>query len=183
MPDKPSIAFVGRAGSGKTSAAGFLTAEHGFARLSFAGALKQCAQRIWGQDVITNRGIMQDFGTAVRRVDEDAWVNALVESIKGFRISRLEVPQITVDDCRFWNEYYKLRELGFVFARVEADEDVRVERLLLNNKLQDREQLNHVSETESDDFPCDYIIENNGNSLRVFNGDVDLALAHAEAQV
>jgi dephospho-CoA kinase len=181
MIDVPSIAFIGRAGSGKTTAAEHCVQQGGFQRLSFASALKQCAQRIWGPSAATDRDKLQRMGVAIREIDPDAWVNALLLSIKDFQTTRLNTPQIVIDDCRFENEYWALKGLGFAFVRVEAPQEIRVDRLMKNGKLQDLSQLDHVSETEADKFDVDWTI-GNADDLTSFKTDVLRVLRQEEAR-
>ncbi len=139
----PDVAFLGKAGAGKTTAAEFLVEHHGYTRLSFAALLKDISVQIWGEDARTDRDKLQKLGVAVREIDPDAWVGALGRSLD-------RGGPIVVDDCRFPNEYWMLKVDGFVFIEVCANEALRVDRLQRNGKLQDISQLTHVSETALD---------------------------------
>lgn len=150
----PPIAFCGRAGAGKTTCADVLVKEHGYTRMSFASPLKQCAELIWGPDALTDRRKLQELGVAVREIEEDSWVAALTRHIND------TVAFVVNDDLRFPNEYWALKELGFVIVRVQAQEILRVARLKSNGKFQNLEQLEHISETAIDDLPVDYVISN-----------------------
>lgn len=154
----PHVAILGKAGAGKTTGAEYLARNYGYAILSFATLLKDVSAQIWGEDARKDREKLQRLGVAVREIDEDAWVNAALRSI------RSDLP-VVVDDCRFPNEYWALRERGFVFVRVEAPEETRIDRLQRNGKLQDISQLNHVSETSLDDVFADHRIVNVAGEL------------------
>lgn len=159
---KPDIAFIGRMGSGKTTAAEVLVGEYGYWRKGFAHVLRDVAHHIWGDESFHNRGLLQQLGVAVREIDENAWVNALMH-----KLDQISGP-VVIDDCRFPNEYWALKERGFVFVRVEADELFRVSRLLAIDKLQDHAQLEHVSETSLDDVKPEYTVVNEAD-LDVFH--------------
>lgn len=149
----PHIAFIGRAGAGKTTAAELLVKRFGYERLSFAAPLKVML------GTTSDRARMQEFGIAVRTAHEDAWVNLLIDGyING------DYDAVTVDDCRFPNEAHRLKVEGFIIVAVVADHGRRVSRLRANGKLQDESQLEHESETSLDDFAPDYTILNHGTA-------------------
>lgn len=152
----PHIAFIGKAGSGKTTAAELLMSEFGYSKFAFANPLKDIAVKIWGEDARTDRDKLQRLGVAVRDIDADAWANLLVRSVKALP-ARVRV---VVDDCRFPNEHALLAEAGFVFVRVLANTGQRIQRLIAIDKLQDEMQLVHVSETALDGTDADYTLEN-----------------------
>jgi dephospho-CoA kinase len=156
----PDIALIGKAGAGKTTAAEYLVDKCGYTRVSFAQPLKDIAVQIWGRDAATDRAKLQGLGCAVRDIESDAWCNMAVRRIHELRRLGNGATRFVVDDCRFPNEYWALKELGFVVVRVWAPRNVRVVRLRGNGKLQDESQLEHVSETALDDFAEDYDIAN-----------------------
>lgn len=162
MAALPNIALVGRAGSGKTTGAEWLIDEKGYERLSFAAPLKvMCG-------TATDREVLQTVGVGVRELHADAWVNLFLDQLITFRQDDLVTP-IVVDDCRFENEYWALKEQGFVFVQITADRDRRVMRLRANGKLQDEAQLEHVSETSLDKLPMDYRIRNIGTQEEFYD--------------
>lgn len=155
---RPNIAFCGKAGAGKTTCAEILRDDLGYTRISFAQPLKEVACRIWGPSAATNREKLQKLGVAVREIDEDAWVRRLIDDafVAGSETSK---PFVN-DDLRFENEYWALKEAGWVIVRVVADRPQRVLRLRGNGKLQDESQLEHVSETALDHIEPDYVVHN-----------------------
>lgn len=159
----PNIAFMGKAGSGKTSAAEVLIRGYGYRQISFAAELKRIAMRLWGADALTNRGLMQDLGRKMRDIDPMVWVTVALRNVsdKGLMDATGSGPwPVVIDDLRFPNEYHELRKLGFVIVRVEAHRNDRINRLRAINKLQDEEQLNDISETALDDAVADYTLIN-----------------------
>lgn len=176
LPDwAPNIAVIGKMGAGKSTLADLLIEHWGYRRLSFAAKLREVAVSIWGESARNDRAKLQGLGVAVREIDEDAWVNAAMQTMQNYRrglhlvgadsdevMRDMERPmRFVIDDCRFPNEYQVLREQGFVFVQIEADETVRIDRLQRNGKLTDVSQLNHVSETALDGYSADYKIVNN----------------------
>lgn len=164
---RPHIALLGKMGSGKTTAAKYLAENYPHYRtMHFAAALKATARMIWGGAVDNNRDLMQKFGVMVREIDEDAWVNVVRRDIEN--LSDLTIPDINkgewraiVDDCRFPNEYDMLASYKATFIRITAAEDIRFGRLQRIHKIDNREQMNHISETALDDDEADYTIINN----------------------
>lgn len=154
-----NVAFIGKAGSGKTTAAEYLRTEHGYLRASFAQLLKDIAVLLWGESALTDREKLQRLGVAVRDIQEDTWVSALT---RVFDALDEKSPRIALDDCRFPNEYWALKERNWLLIRIESEEATRIDRLQRNGKLQDISQLDHISETAIDDLKAEYTIENNG---------------------
>lgn len=146
----PHIAFIGRAGAGKTTAAELLVKHFGYERLSFAAPLKVMA------GTTTDRGKLQRLGMLVREEEPDAWVNLLIDDMYGRDTDRcghgVAAGRYVVDDCRFPNEAHRLGVEGFTVIRVAAAQGDRILRLRANGKLQDEAQLEHVSETSLDNY-------------------------------
>ena len=87
-----------------------------------------------------------------------------------------------IDDLRFPNEYWLLKELGFTIVRVEADRHDRISRLKQNGKLQDEAQLDDISETALDGFVFDHTIEND-DTFDAFGEDLAAVLGRERARV
>lgn len=154
----PSVAFVGHAGAGKSTAAAFLAETYGHEVVSFAAPLKKIAAELWDKP---GRHELQQLGAKVREIDEDAWSNYLLRDLDALENSPLQPPDegwpaFTVDDCRFPNEMAALQSRGFVTVRLNVPRDTQRHRLTANGKWQSEEQLDHLSETALDGFPTDF---------------------------
>ena len=158
MSDYPNIAFTGKAGSGKSTAAEALL-NRGYFRVSFAAPLKRTAEMIWGEGALTDRGLLQWLGQVIRERDDMAWANAARPAIDAIQQAG---GLVVIDDLRFPNEYWLLKELGFTIVRIESSKHTRIERLKLNGKLQDEAQLEDTSETALDGYEVDHVIVNDG---------------------
>lgn len=160
------ICFIGKAGSGKSTAAELLE-RVGYQRRSFAAPLREVVVSLWGELARNDRTKLIGVGMAMREIDPDVWANKLVTNLhaerKPWAEAGLALPVAVIDDCRFHNEYWALKAEGFVFIRVIADEDVRVRRLQGNGKAITIEQMQSPSETELDDIVPDWTIANNGD--------------------
>lgn len=174
----PNIAFVGKAGAGKSTAAALLT-EFGYQTISFAAALKDCAAMLWGADARTDRSKLQPLGTEVARlIDEDVWVNLLLKKLRA-KFTPTSVNGHTVwacDDCRFENEWYALKAEGFVMVRLTTPIATRMDRLKANGKWQGAEQLDHASETATDHLKADHEIANEGAPDALYDDIVDIII-------
>lgn len=173
--DVPSLAFIGKAGAGKSTATSLLIDrfDMGYRKLSFAAPLKvMCGTE-------TDRDLLQRVGVGVRELVPDGWVNLLLA--ERLRLATFDPENdhpldayrtwpFVVDDCRFLNEADALVGAGFTVVRITAPLDLRVARLKANGKLTDLAQLDHVSETALDGYAPQYTINNDTND------DDDLAL-------
>ncbi|MGW6754538.1 deoxynucleotide monophosphate kinase family protein [Streptomyces sp. NPDC055006] len=169
----PNIAFLGRARSGKDTAAAALVAEHAYTRVAFADPLKEMALAVdplittyisdgarttvrlsslvadvgWehAKDTYPEvRRTLQRLGAAVREHDEDFWLEMALQKFDG--AASLNMP-VVVTDCRYPNEFHALRRWGFLMVRL-----VRPTALSTHG--------NHASETALDDFPVDETVHN-----------------------
>lgn len=160
----PSLAFCGRAGSGKTTAALFLEDTQGYVRASFAGKLKALSQELFGTDYGSQREPLQKLGAVCREIYPDVWVEALCR-----QLDEDDGSTFVVDDCRYPNEAAVLLSRGFKLVRVVCESyDSRVARLTRNGKWTGHEAMKHHSETSMDDYPVDYEVENNGDVLYLY---------------
>ena len=168
-----SIAFIGRAGSGKDSAASRLYPA-GYRRVALADPVREVALHIdpWvetdqgltrlstlvdqlGWDrakrgVPEVRRLLQNVGTAVRSVEPDFWLRQALRQVAA--LEQENVP-VVVTDCRFRNEATALREAGFLLARIVRP---------------GLEPANHVSETDLDSFPTDATLCNDSTIEHLF---------------
>lgn len=121
------IGFLGKAGSGKTTAANYLIEKYGAERVSFAGPLKEMAKQIWEftddqvygdatfkEQVdprwgISPRTAMQRLGESARQcISPTVWINACIEKVvqRTFEGKHFFV----IDDVRYVNEVQSLNE-------------------------------------------------------------------------
>lgn len=146
------FAFIGPAGTGKTTCAKYLADKtYGYV-LSFAEELKRYAKELgWdGQKDERGRKFLQELGRVVREYDENTWVNLL------YIPYNYEVYQDSffVDDLRFPNEAEMLVRNRFKIVRiVPFDFDLN------------EEWRTHESETALNDYTADYNVVS-------FKGDI-----------
>ena len=123
MPKTVKVAFAGGMAAGKTSVAEALAMHCDSSQiLSFASPVKEIALNIFGMKQ-KNRKLLQDIGTAYRKVNEDVWVNFLLGRIED------KVDLLVVDDVRYENEFKALKAHGFTVIWLETSLNTRIKRL------------------------------------------------------
>jgi adenylate kinase family enzyme len=164
------VAFVGKAGSGKTTLTNYLVNKHGFVKLSFATKIKEFASQILQEPVDkfnpAHRRFLQEFGLLAREVDPEIWIKWAKREID---ILEKEGKNIAVDDCRYPNEGVFLRQKGFILIRLVGrayDMEVALKQ--------------HKSETEMDKIQCDFELD---ATKPLEEETVDLESVIARAQV
>ena len=132
------IAFVGKMGSGKTTAASILCDEFKCTKLSFATQLKNIASEFYGMHD-KNRVLLQTLGTAMRSVDKNVFVNALKREMEEI-LQEAEKTFFVIDDVRYLNEFEFLRDCGFHMVYIYR------EALETDTSGTDTPETNHESE-------------------------------------
>lgn len=108
-PQLCNVAFIGKAGSGKDTAAELLIEQLGYRRVAFADKLKLA---------YPGAPNYKGPGAGVLRYIEGG-----------------EEHPVVVTDCRYHNEAWALKGDGFVIVRIVADRNERINRLRTNGKL------------------------------------------------
>lgn len=161
------IAFGGKMGSGKDTAASYLSQRYHGSIRSFAAPLYDIlhyAQQVCGFKEEKDRKFLQFVGTEwARSHDPDIWIKiALNEPTPG---------NIFISDVRFENELKALKEDGWTCVKIHrAHQDQR----------EGTGSSQHVSEKELDvisNDQWDYIIDNNGD-LRQFYAELDKMISN-----
>jgi hypothetical protein len=166
-----SIAFVGKAQSGKDTAGKRLVENWAFTRLAFADPLKRMALQVnpyiptgYGVTVRLEalvadvgweyakanypevRRVLQHMGQTVREHDEDFWVRVLMDKVKAAKGWNMP---LVVTDCRYENEARTLKAHGFILVRIKRPDLVSTD--------------SHDSENALNDFPTDVTLINGGS--------------------
>lgn len=147
---KPRIvAFMGIAGSGKTTAATWFSKRYWvYKPFSFAAEVKAIALTMgWdGKKDEKGRQLLQDIGMAGRRYHKDIWVSKLKKRLE-------DAKYLVIDDVRFQNEVDAIRASGGIVLRV-----VRSSLPIMD----------HPSETELLRIVADQSIVNDGDLTNLY---------------
>lgn len=152
----PSVALMGKAGSGKSSVADYLVRRQAYTKASFCAPIKSITQGLWGPEAAIGRPAINRLGDTIRSIDPNTTANLL-------RPQLVDKTLMVVDDVRYPEEYWLMREFGFVMIRMWAPIQYRVDRLKANGRWFADEQLEYPSETALDDlekYKPDYAIQN-----------------------
>ena len=141
------IGIIGKLCSGKTTVAKsikFNLNKLDFKICSFGLKVKEIACELFNMDMNNkNRLIMQSVGTKMREIDENVWVNYIINSNKD--------KNIIVDDVRYLNEFSELKKNNTIFIKLELSKEEQLKRLKKyypDNWEKHYENTNHQSETE-----------------------------------
>ena len=144
------VAFMGIAGSGKTTAATwFMQRNSQYRPFSFAAEVKAIALIMgWdGKKDEKGRQLLQDIGMAGRCYNKDIWVSKLAKRLE-------DAKYLVIDDVRFQNEADAIRANGGIVLRV-----VRSSLPIMD----------HPSETELLRIVADQSIVNDGDLTNLYN--------------
>ena len=115
--------------------------------------------KAFGEKDVKTRKILQKLGTEEGRdkYGEDIWIKILDTWIRIYEERGIE--RVIITDLRFKNEYEYLKSKKAIIIKIEAHN-----RQILNLNTSNKEILNHKSETELNELPYDYLINNNYNN-------------------
>lgn len=149
------VFLTGKQRSGKDTVADMLVEHFGFHKVSLADKVKEVARDLFKMEG-KDRGLLIKIGTGMRAIDEDVWVNYLLQSHGPNK------PWV-IPDVRFLNEFNKFKEMGGVAVAVDADVEVRSKR-----EGYDPEYENDPTEGALVHLEHDYRIDNNGTIPQLF---------------
>lgn len=158
------VAVMGKLRSGKTTASNYLALQLGCETFDFSDALKEVVGIMYPKSKEhKDRSLLQKVGQHMREIDEDVWVNALMDRVKnsGYRNS-------VVTGLRQPNEHKALVDDGYFIIKIDAPTDVRVNRAIKSGDKMDESNLTHETESYIDDLKADIVITNDGNKYDLF---------------
>ena len=171
------LALVGKLRAGKDTAAQYLTLFYDFQPFAFGDPLKHHFHQMFPHIPRhpKPRALYQKFGEKNCEIDPDVWINLTMPQIDEYlrrhtcdRCETVLKPRVVVVDCRKQNEYDRLRAAGFKFIRINADDELRIQRALEAGDKFTAEDLTHETELLIDSFDVDYEIDNNGTTTELY---------------
>lgn len=171
------IALIGKICSGKTTIINKLLEleEYKFKVYNFGDYVKKYLYEIFDINIIENtinkpRKLIQDFAENMKNYDNNVWIKLLKKDINKHIFNSNDI--IIVGDVRFNNEYQMLKDLGFIFIKLDINKDLQIERIkntYPNNYQEHLERLEHISEINIDNFKYDYNIDVNNDLEIIIN--------------
>jgi len=116
------IGICGKMASGKTTLAkGF--EEEGYEIMSLADEVKRVGRELFGMTV-KDRPLLQKIGMKMREIRESVWLEAMMHQARNN-------PNVVCDDVRFINEAKTLKENGWYLIKIDIDENLQRNRLMM----------------------------------------------------
>ena len=187
MNNLPNLYLVGKGGAGKTKIAEYLIQNYGYKQAKVAYPVYSIAINYLGmspEPSEKNRPLLQHVGSNVGRnkISQDIWINRYVEDIWIAQETARDLYDKEIrfisDDVRFENEHLSLRDAGWVGIYLDAPKDLRITRLIARDGDAQEECLNHISETELDEFKDELIKVDTSGSLEQSFENLEQTLEH-----
>lgn len=177
------IALFGEGGSGKDYIANILIRQYKFSRYAFSDGIRKLAEEYFPERYNLSekdRKLLQDIGEKLREIDELIWVKYLFKEInqttKERDLTSMSPEKIVITDLRQPHEYEYLKNEGYLFIRIQADENIRLKRMKARGDRFNKEDMSHKTESYYNTFEYDFVIENNGNNDSKLRSDIKLLL-------
>ena len=109
---------------------------------------------------INGRALLQELGTKkVRGMFPNFWAEFVAKLIAA---TRKDWQYVIIPDWRFQNEFDAIMDYNSDVVTIRVERYDENGYIYINPNMTE-EQRNHISETELDKFPFDYVIENRGD--------------------
>lgn len=157
------IAFVGKIGSGKTTAVNYLLERYECGlEIKFARKLYEACnliQNFFDIKVEKDRYLLTSIGMWARSINE----NIFIENEQNIILNNQD-KNMFCSDLRFQNELEMLKKYGFIIIWIDR---------------KNIQKLDHISENSIFIEDCDFIVDNN-NTLEDFFTNIDFILDSLE---
>lgn len=174
------IAIVGKMRSGKDTVGNIFKDElHDCLQVNFGDGIKRIVRTYFPKIYAEGkpRTLLQKIGQDFRKLDPYVWVVSHSRDVEE-ALNNYPHEHVITTDLRQMNEYYYLKQKGFVVVKVEADEDLRKERIIKAGDSYDMSNLHHETEVAVDHIPYDFLITNNGTKEELQEKTLDLLYNH-----
>lgn len=180
----PDIGLTGRLRSGKNAVGAYLTSRYGYTAFAFGDELKAEFHRNY-PDIPRDpkpRAGYQEYGQRIRRErGENIWINACLGAIdyqRRYAAYEQRPFRAVICDVRQLNEAQTLQSAGYLLIRVTAPDAIRIDRAIKSGDKFEYTDLMHGTETELDDYPADFTVDN-GGTLDELYAQIDTILEAA----
>ncbi|CDQ21749.1 deoxynucleotide monophosphate kinase family protein [Halobacillus karajensis] len=171
------LAVAGEIRSGKDTVCDYIKTKFDeMQTLYFAEGIAEIIERFFPEAWYSEgkpRWHYQEIGQKLREVNPDVWVTYTNSKYK--KLQDAGFNNFICTDLRQPNEYQWLKDQGFIVIKVEADPEVRLERMKKAGDKGDMQALLHPVEQQIKHLKYDYLITNN-TTLEDLYKQVDFVL-------
>lgn len=160
-----NIAVTGKIRSGKTTVSEYIANKLNTKSYDFSDALKDVVNIAYPHTKgAKDRALLQTVGQHMRKLDEDVWVNAILNN-EEFQKRKHKV----ITGLRQPNEYNALVNNDYFIIKVTTNEEDRIKRAINSGDKMTLDNLSHETEMHIDGFDYDFLVENNGNLFELYS--------------
>lgn len=170
------IAILGKMRSGKDTASAYLQSKVDFHTFAFGDGITGVIERYFPHLFAEGkpRTAYQVIGQTFRSISSFVWIEELDTRVWHTTFGYPDA-NLLVTDLRQMNEYEYLKDNDYTIIKIEADEELRLDRIAKSGDAFDPSTLNHETETAVDVIPYDYLVTNNG-TLEELHEQLDFVL-------
>lgn len=157
------VSISAKARSGKDELAKVLLQTYHARRVAFGDPIKQITDTIYGTNEKKDREKYILIGQGLRAKDPNIWIKTWLRRVINYVPASLRNTLYVVPDVRQPNEFSFLSSLNALTIKIEANEEMRLEKIreLDGEKGLDESLLKDETETALETFVTDVIITNN----------------------
>lgn len=138
------IGIVGKMGSGKTTAANYMSnINSNFYLDSFANKLKEIATDLFNMTT-KDRKLLIEIGSKMREIDPDVWAKYTIKRCNEHEYS-------IIDDVRYLNEYFILRSNNWKIIKLNISSELQENRLIETYPNNYKDHLKFINDITEDD--------------------------------
>lgn len=170
------IAVIGRIRSGKNTLADMISNKYGHEQFQLGDGIKDVIINYFPEAILEGkpRKHYQTIGQAFRELNPNIWIETLDRKLQ-FHYKVYPNYPVIIPDVRQQNEVEYLKKQGFTIIRLDADKEIRLERIAMSGDVFSEEQLEHETEKATDTAYYDYLVTNN-DSFEALQEQVDFII-------
>ena len=162
------IGICGPMCSGKTTIANYIISKNNsYYRTSFAKKLKEIAEDLFNMEE-KNRELLILIGKKMREINPDVWINYTIKDSSNYE-------NVIIDDIRYENEFYRLKNEGWITIKLIISEELQLERLKKTypqswekhyKYIKDNSEKTYIIKNEDFDYVFEIKTENEQNIFK-----------------
>lgn len=183
--DSIGIAVCGKLRSGKDTFAEIVKEYLGAKEFKFSAGISEIIHKYYPER--SRKGKLrehyQKIGQALRQLDPYVWIDHTDRAIRAYHKEMGKQSPVIISDVRQKNEYRYAKGNNYIVIKIEADEDIRIDRAIEAGDLWHNGTLRHETELAVDDIPADIVITNNGTLEEFKEASLALIVVLSAARV